>query len=73
LSLFEIQHLVDGVRSDIKKYARRWRLDSPLIWLIVYSTQVNNLRKNIDRGEEIMWKIGLPYSIHVRVVYKVVS
>lgn len=65
--------MVDGVRSDIKKYAPRWRLNSSLIWLIVYNTQMNNLRKYIDIGEEIMWQIGLPYAIHVRVVYKVVS
>ena len=54
-------------------YAPRWRLDSSQIWVIVYSAQVNNLSKNIDIGEEIMWQIGIPYAIHVKVVYKVVS
>ena len=38
LILLEIEHLVDGVRSNVEKYAPRWRLNSSLSWLIVLST-----------------------------------
>ena len=68
-----MEHLVDGVRSNIKKYAPRWRLDSSLIWFIVLSTKMDDLRKDINKVKEIIRQIGLPYAIHVTVVYKAVS
>ena len=51
----------------MKENAPRWRLDSSLSWLIVLITQMDDLRKNINRGEEVKRQIGLPYAIHVTV------
>jgi len=40
MSLLEVQHLIDGIRSYMEEDAPRWRLDCSLIWLIVFSTEV---------------------------------
>ena len=38
LSLFEVEHLVDGLSINVKEDAPRWRLDSSVICIIILST-----------------------------------
>lgn len=57
MSLLEVQHLIDGVRSYMKEDSPRWRLDCSLIWLIVFSTEVNYFRENVDKREEVNGQI----------------
>lgn len=52
----------------MKEYAPRCRLDSSEAWVIIFSTEVNYLRENIYRRQEIDGKILLPNAIHVTIV-----
>ena len=41
----------------MKEDAPRWRFDCPLSWFIVFTVEVNYLKEDIDRGEEVCGQI----------------
>ena len=68
MGLLTVQHLIDGIWCYVKEDAPRWRLYSSELLVIIFCTEVNDLRKDINRWQEVGRQIRLPDAIHVTVV-----
>ena len=64
----ELQHLIDGLRSDGEKDFLVMRHDGSMTGDVASIAHMHNIRKNVDLGELVLGKILLPKANQIIMV-----